>query len=72
MNFRFAQGTTHYTLDGAERRIPPHWNLFGLPVHRFKGESGYMGKTRIWALGDTRKLKLTLWWPLQVLHEAGL
>lgn len=72
MSFRFTQNDTHYSLDGSERRIPPHWNLFGLPIHHYKGEDGYMGKTRLWALGDERKLKLTLFWPLHTLHEARI
>jgi hypothetical protein len=70
MSYCFAQRETHYTLGAAQVRIPPYWpGVFGRPI-RYKGQDGYMGKTRLWALGEERKLKLTVFYPLRVLHEA--
>lgn len=72
MTYRFTPDKAHYTHAGAEARIPPYWpGVFGRPIH-YKGEDGFMGKARLWALGDERKLKLTLFWPIRTLHEAGL
>lgn len=72
MTYRFTPDKAHYTLDGTTARIPPYWpGTFGRPI-RYKGEDGYMGMTRVWAIDGERKLKQTLFWPLRVLHEAGI